>query len=193
MHMPALTPNLLTGMFFFFLVSWREMPVISQRTGLRLDQMSIDNKSKKCSRSTAILQTPFCMRCFTIQNHVFYEWKQKKSWMGTFPWSHDHDSCPVAFGNPLLYVWEKKNVEKPFLPWVRAVSKIYNSIGSMYPYERGSVSTVVCHLFVVRVRSDQRCAAKLSAWWAAKRRLISNDRHGLISFWILANKPCLFS
>ena len=29
--------------------------------------------------------------------------------------------------------------------------RIYNSIGSMYSYERGSVSTVVCHLFVVQV------------------------------------------
>ena len=63
----------------------------------------------------------------------------------------------------------------------------------MYPYERGSESTVVCHLFVVRVRSDKRCAAKLSAWRAAKRRLISNDRHGVISLGILANKPSLFS
>ena len=35
--------------------------------------------------------------------------------------------------------------------------RIYNSIGSMYPYERGSVSTVVCHLFVVRV--PERSAA----------------------------------
>ena len=36
----------------------------------------------------------------------------KKSWMGTFPWSHDHDSCTMAFGNPLLYVWEKKKTSK---------------------------------------------------------------------------------
>ena len=35
----------------------------------------------------------------------------KKSSMGTFPWSHDHDSCTMAFGNTLLYVWEKKHVE----------------------------------------------------------------------------------
>ena len=32
----------------------------------------------------------------------------KKPWMCTFPWSHDHDSCTMAFGNRLLYVWEKK-------------------------------------------------------------------------------------
>ena len=63
----------------------------------------------------------------------------------------------------------------------------------MYPSERDWVSTVVCHLFVVPVRSDQRCAAKLSAWWAAKRWPISNDRHRVISVWILTNKPSLFS
>ena len=28
----------------------------------------------------------------------------KKSWMGTFPRSHNHDSCTMAFSNPLLYV-----------------------------------------------------------------------------------------
>ena len=41
--------------------------------------------------------------------------------------------------------------------------------------------------------SDQLFAAKLSARWAPKRRLISNDRHGVISFLILANKPSSFS
>ena len=124
----------------------------------------------------------------------------KKSWMGTFPWSHDHDSCTMAFGNPLLYVREKKNFEKPFPPWVRAVSKIYNSIGEF------TIPLEVC-ILMRRIqwalwsvtssrsecRSDQRCAAKLSAWWAAKRRLISNDRHGVIPLSILANKPSSFS
>ena len=56
-----------------------------------------------------------------------------------------------GFRQPLALCMRKKNFKKPFPPWVRAVSKIYNSIGSMYPYERGSVSTVVCHLFVARV------------------------------------------
>ena len=36
----------------------------------------------------------------------------KKSWMGTFAWSHDHDSCSMAFGNPLVYVWEKKTSKR---------------------------------------------------------------------------------
>ena len=114
------------------------------------------------------------MRGFTIRGRVFYEWKQKNLW-----WAPSRDPtttilAPWLSATPCC-LYEKKNVEKPFPPWVRAVSKIYNSIGSMYPYERGSVSTVVCHLFVVRVRNDQRCAAKLSAWWAANRRLISNS------------------
>ena len=97
------------------------------------------------------------MRGLTIQDGVFYEWKQKKSWMGTFPWSHNHDSCTMAFGNHLLYVWEKKTSKSLSLPELERFKnlqfhwRIYNSIGSMYPYERGSVSTVVCHLIVVRV------------------------------------------
>ena len=33
----------------------------------------------------------------------------------------------------------------------------------------------------------------LGVRWAAKRRLISNDRHGVISLWIPANKPSSFS
>ena len=65
--------------------------------------------------------------------------------MGTFPWSHDHDSCTMAFGNPLLYVWEKKDVNKPSLPELELFQKFtiplenLQFIGSMYPYERGSV------------------------------------------------------
>ena len=41
-------------------------------------------------------------------------------------------------------------------------------------------------------RSDQRFATKLSGWWAAKRRLISNDSHGVIPRSMLANKPSSF-
>ena len=118
----------------------------------------------------------------------------KKSWIGTFPWSHNHDSCTMAFSNPLLYVWEKKTSKSLFLPELEPFQKFTIPLEnlqfhwSMYPYERGSVSTVVCHLFVVRVpERSARCAAKLCAWWAAKRRLISNDRHGVISLWILGH------
>ena len=32
----------------------------------------------------------------------------KKILDGHLPWSHHHDSCTMAFGNPLLYLWEKK-------------------------------------------------------------------------------------
>ena len=76
-------------------------------------------------RNTAILQTPFCMRGFTIhdQNRVFYEWKQKNFWMGTFPWSQDHHSCTMAFGNPLLYVWEKKTLKSLSLPELEPFKK----------------------------------------------------------------------
>ena len=148
---------------------------------------------------TAILWTPFCMRGLTIQNRVFYEWKQKN-----LGWAPSRDPTATIFPPWLsatpCSMYEKKNVEKPFPPWVRAVSKIYNSIGEF------TIPLEVCILmrgvqwalwFVTsswsKCWSDQRCAAKLSAWWAAKRRLISNDRHGVISLWILANKPSSFS
>ena len=105
-----------------------------------------------------------------------------------------------GFRQPLALCMSKKNVENPFPPWVRAVSKIYNSIGEF------TIPLEVCILmrgvqwtlwFVTsswsECWSDQRCAAKLCAWWAAKRRLISNDRRGVISLWTLANKPSPFS
>ena len=109
--------------------------------------------TQRCSRHPFVCAVwPFRTACFMNEN-------EKKSWMGIFPWSHDHDSCTMAFGNPLLYVWEKKKpVEKPFpsVSYSRFKTlqfhwEIYNSIVSMYPYERGWVSMVVCHLFVVRV------------------------------------------
>ena len=46
----------------------------------------VHDDEKILTLGTGILQTPFCMRGLTIQNRVFYEWKQKKkSWLGTFP------------------------------------------------------------------------------------------------------------
>ena len=68
------------------------------------------------------------MRGLTIQNRVFYEWKQKN--LGWAP-SRDPTTtilAPWLWATPCS-MYEKKKVEKPFPPWVRAVSKIYNSIG----------------------------------------------------------------
>ena len=106
-----------------------------------------------------------------------------------------------GFRQPIALCMRKKKTSKSFFPpWVISVSKIYNSIGEF------TIPLEVCILmrgvqwalwFVTsswsECRSDQRCAAKLSAWWTAKRRLISNDRHGVISLWILANTPSSFS
>ena len=120
----------------------------------------------------------------------------KKSWMGTFPWSHDHDSCTMAFGNPLLYVWEKNTSKSLSHPELEPFQKFTIPLKNLqFHWKYVSLwegFSEHCGL-LVGVRSDQRCAAKLSAWWAAKRRLISNDRHGVISLWIIANKPSLFS
>ena len=66
-----------------------------------------------------------------------------------------------GFRQPLALCMRKKNVEKPFrcmnLPELQPFQKFTIPLEnlqfhwSMYPNERGSVSTVVCHVFVVRV------------------------------------------
>ena len=135
------------------------------------------------------------MRGLTIQNRSFYEWKQKN-----LGWAHSRDPtttilAPWLSATPYS-MYEKKNVEKPFPPWARDVSQIYNSIGEF------TIPLEVCILmrgvqwalwFVTsswsECRSHQRCAAKLSAWWAAKRRLISNDRDGVTESFLFGFSP----
>ena len=43
--------------------------------------------------------------------------------MGTLPWPHDHNSCTMAFGNPLLYVWGKKASKSLSLPELELFQK----------------------------------------------------------------------
>ena len=143
--------------------------------------------------SDSLSRHPFVCAVWPFRTACFMNGSKKKSWIGTFPWSHDHDSFTTAFGNPLLYVWEKKTSKSLSLP-------------ELEPFQKFTIPLEVCILkrgvqwtlwFVTsswsECRSDQRCAAKLSAWWTAKRRLISNDRHRVISLWLLANKPSSFS
>ena len=133
---------------------------------------------------------PFRTACFMNEN--------KKSWMGTLvPVFKRPRFLHHGFRQPLaLCMRKKKSKSLSLRPWVRAVSKLYNSIEkftiplSVYILMRGvqwALWFVTSSWF--ECRSDQRFAAKLSAWWAAKRRLIPNDRHGLVSLSILANKP----
>ena len=97
------------------------------------------------------------MRGLTIQNRVFYEWKQKN--LGWAP-SRDPTTMILAIwlsATPCSMYEEKKTSKSLFLPELGPFQKFTIPLEnlqihwSMYPYERGSVSTVVCHLFVVRV------------------------------------------
>ena len=105
-----------------------------------------------------------------------------------------------GFRQPLALCMRKKKRRKAFpSPSYSSFKnlqfhwRIYNSIGSMCPYERGSVSTVVCHLFVVRVVERSAVCSQALCVVSSEASLISNDRHGLISLWMLANKPFSFS
>ena len=135
---------------------------------------------------------PFRTACFMNEN--------KKILDGHLPVIPRPRFMHHGFRQPFAVCMRNKRRRKAFPPWVRAVSKIYNSIGEF------TIPLEVCILmrgvkwalwFVTSSWSgrwsDQRCAAQLSAWWAAKRRLISNDRHGVISLWILPIKPSSFS
>ena len=66
----------------------------------------------------------------------FYHSEPRVLWMETknLGWAPSRDPtttilAPWLSATPSSMYEKKKNVEKPFPPWVRAVSKIYNSIG----------------------------------------------------------------
>ena len=90
--------------------------------------------------------------------------------MGAFLKSYAHAFCTAPWGHIMPHVRKKTEREEVifFVSYSRFKTflfhwEIFYSIVSMYPYERGSVSTVVFHLFVVRVperlRSTQQPAA----------------------------------
>ena len=62
---------------------------------------------------TAILQTPFCMRGLTIQNRVFYEWKQKIL-DGHLPVIPQPRFLHYGFRQPLALSMRKKKRLKAF-------------------------------------------------------------------------------
>ena len=92
---------------------------------------------------------PFRTACFMNGN--------KKILDGHLPVTPRPRFLHNGFRQPLALCMRKKNLEKPFLHELEPFQKFTIPLEnlqfhwSMYPYERGSVSTVVCHLFVVRV------------------------------------------
>ena len=118
------------------------------------------------------------------------EERRNRRRMSAFLTSYAHAFCTVTWLWPRASRTKKQKAKKSSLSWVISVSKICNSIREFtIPLEyvslwEGFSEHCGCHLFVrswSECLSDQRFAAKLCARWAAKRRLISNVRHGVNS------------
>ena len=94
---------------------------------------------------------------FAIQNLEFYEWKiGDHGW--ALSWHRTHTHFALWPDVTSCFTYEKTESEEVFsiVSYIRFKNlqfhwEICSSIVSMCPYERGSVSTVVCHLFVVRI------------------------------------------
>ena len=99
------------------------------------------------------LDTPFvCAVCHSKPRVLLIEIRRSR--MGAFLTSYAHAFCTVT--SCFTYENTEREGVSSFVSYSRFQTfqfhwEIFNSIVSMYPYERGSVSTVVCHLFVVRV------------------------------------------
>ena len=81
----------------------------------------------------------------------------RRSRMSAFLTSYAHAFCTVTWRDLVLHVWKNRKrrslLYREWYPFQKFAIPLENLQfhWSMYPYERGSVSTVVCHLFVVRV------------------------------------------
>ena len=141
---------------------------------------------------------PFvCAVCHSKPRVLWLEIRRSR--MSAFLTSYAHAFCTVTWRDLVLHVQKNRKrrslLYRELYPFQKFAIPLENLQfhWSMYPYERGSVSTVVVTSSWCECLSDQRFAAKLCARWAAKRRLISNVRHGVISLLILASKPSSFS
>ena len=117
------------------------------------------------------------MRGLTIQKRVFYEWKQKIL-EGHLPVIPRPRFLHHGFRQPLPLCMRKKMSKSLFLPELEPFQKFTIPLEnlqfhwSMYPYERGLVSNVVCHLFVVQV--PERSAVCSQALWVVSGEASAN-------------------
>ena len=136
---------------------------------------------------------------FAIQNLEFYEWKLgDHGW--ALSWHRTHTLFAVWPDVTSCFTYEKTESEEVFsiVSYIRFKNlqfhwRIYNSIGVCILMRGVQWALWFVTSSWSECLSDQRFAAKLCARWAAKRRLISNVCHGVISLSILANKPSSFS
>ena len=81
----------------------------------------------------------------------------RRSRMSAFLTSYAHAFCTVTWRDLVLHVRKNRKrrslLYRELYPFQKFAIPLENLQfhWSMYPYERGSVSTVVCHLFVVQV------------------------------------------
>ena len=136
---------------------------------------------------------------FAIQNLEFSEWKLgDHGW--ALSWHRTHTLFALWPDVTSCFTYEKTESEEVFsiVSYIRFKNlqfhwRIYNSIGVCILMRGVQWALWFVTSSWSECLSDQRFAAKLCARWAAKRRLISNVRHGVISLSILANKPSFFS
>ena len=99
---------------------------------------------------------PFvCAVCHSKPRVLWMEIRRSR--MSAFLTSYAHAFCTVTWRDLVLHVRKNRKrrslLYRELYPFQKFAIPLENLQfhWSMYPYERGSVSTVVCHLFVVRV------------------------------------------
>ena len=96
----------------------------------------------------------------------------RRSRMSAFLTSYAHAFCTVTWRDLVLHVRKNRKRRSLLYRELYPFQKFAIPLGnlqfhwSMYPYERGSVSTVVVTSSWSECLSDQRFAAKLCARWA---------------------------
>ena len=136
---------------------------------------------------------------FAIQNLEFYEWKLgDHGW--ALSWHRTHTLFALWPDVTSCFTYEKTESEEVFsiVSYIRFKNlqfhwRIYNSIGVCILMRGVQWALWFVTSSWSKCLSNQRFASKLCARWAARRRLISNILHGVISLSILANKPSSFS
>ena len=163
---------------------WRTYPRNSHAEHSCDKHHGTPGSGKRCWATQRCSRHPFvCAVCHSKPPVLCMEIRRSR--MSAFLTSYAHAFCTVTWRDLVLHVQKKRKrrslLYRELYPFQKfAIPLEYD------PYERGSVSTVVVTSSWSECLSDQRFAAKLCARWAAKRRLISNVRHGVISLSILA-------
>ena len=107
-------------------------------------------------RAQRFSRHPFvCAVCHSKPRVLWMEIRRSR--LSAFLTTYAHAFCTVTWRDLVLHVRKNRKrrslLYRELYPFQKFAIPLENLKfhWSMYPYERGSVSTVVCHLFVVRV------------------------------------------